>query len=144
MVSIVVAGVSCSPSATRSAHGTSTSNFDIRTEEPLVSTEATGAIDSAQQERCLQFAPSDEPVFLYAETLSVADIRRIVVVTAVTDVRLPDHDATEQVLWCSTTSPDGTRVAQFWVTSTNESEVLCNAGVLSSITPAQRDYFFCQ
>jgi hypothetical protein len=142
IVILGVAGVSCSETATRAPEGTTTSIVEMRTSEPTSSTTAT---DSAEQ-RCMQFAPSDHRLFFKAATLSIGDIRGIVVATpppTPTSLLLPGHDSSEQALMCWSTSTDRTSVAQFWVLNGGESQVLCIGPLQVTVPPEQVGNFLC-
>ena len=139
-------GASCSETATRAPEETTTSIVEIRTAEPTSSTTAsTMAVDSAEQ-RCMEFAPNDQLLFAKAETVSIADIRSIVVATpppTPTSLLLPGHDSSEQALMCWSTSTDRTTVAHFWVTSTGDSQVFCTEKFLEPASPDQVANLVC-
>ncbi len=87
----------------------------------------------------MHFAPSGFAVFAKAETVSIADIRNIVVVTpppTPSSLLLPGHDASEEALMCWATDGDVTYV-QYWVTSSGDSKVLCTTRLVDSIPPRQ-------
>jgi hypothetical protein len=94
----------------------------------------------------MQFAPTDHRLFAKAETISIGDIRSIVVATpppTPTSLLLPGHDSSEQALMCWSTSADGTSVAQFWVLSNSESRVFCTATFLQPVSPEQLGDMLC-
>ena len=146
IVIFAVVGASCSETATRAPEETTTSIVEIRTAEPTSSTTAsTTVVDSAEQ-RCMQFAPNDQLLFAKAETVSIADIRSIVVATpppTPTSLLLPGHDSSEQALMCWSTSTDRTTVAQFWVASNGESRVFCTEKFLEPASPDQVANLVC-
>ena len=88
----------------------------------------------------MQFVPKDHRLFARAETISIGDIRCIVVATpppTPTSLLLPGHDSSEQALMCWSASTDRTSVAQFWVTSSGESRVFCTEKFLEPASPDQ-------
>ena len=87
----------------------------------------------------MQFAPRDHRSFFKAETATIGDIRGIVVGTlppSPTSLLLPTYDSSEQALVCWSTSSDRTTVAQYWVTSNGESQVLCIGTLPKTAVPA--------
>ena len=77
-------------------------------------------------------------MFLKAETVTINDIRNIVVATpppTATSLLLPEHAASEEALVCWSTSADRISVAQFWVTLGGESRVFCTARFLKAVSP---------
>ena len=143
LVAIVIfgfVGASCSETATRAPEETTTSIVEIRTAEATSSaTGSTTAVDPAEQ-RCMKFAPSDHRLFAKAQTVSIRDLRSIVVATpppSPTSLLLPGHDSSEEALMCWSTSTDRTSVAQFWVTSDGESRVFCTEKFLEPASPEQ-------
>ncbi len=92
----------------------------------------------------MDFAPSGYDQFARAETVTIADIRNIVVVTpppTPPSLLLPGHDATEAALMCWAT--DGATFVQYWVTSNGESKVLCAMRPADSTPPEQIQNLFC-
>ena len=142
VASVSVLGVaSCSDTATQGRVGPTTSIVETGTPIPAVSPtpESTGATESAEQ-RCMHFAPSDHQLFLKAETVTIKDVRSIVVATlppTPTSLLLPEYTASEPALMCWSASADRTSVANFWVTADNQSRVFCTAKFLQTVTPQQ-------
>jgi hypothetical protein len=138
IVAGAVVGTSCSDAVTQAPAGTSTSIVEFRESEPSSeTTELTTSVNS-DEARCMNFAPSGFGVFSRAETVSIGDIRNIVVVTlppTPSSLLLPGHDAAEEAVMCWATDGDATFV-RYWVTSGGESKVLCISRVADS-TPAE-------
>jgi hypothetical protein len=130
-------GASCSDSETHPLAGTTSSIVEVKESDPS-STVGSSTVLSSEQ-RCTQFAPSDQRSYFKAETATIGDIRGIVVGTLPppsTSLLLPTHDASEQALVCWSTSSDGTSVAQYWVTSNGESQMLCVGTLPRTAVPA--------
>ena len=130
---------SCSDTATESPAGTTTSIVDTGTPvATLLPASASTGVTETAEERCTNSAPSDQPVFLKAETVTISDIRSIVVATpppTPTSLLLPEHAASEEALMCWSTSADRISVAQFWVTAAGEARVFCTVRFLEAISP---------
>ena len=139
IVTLGAAVASCSETVARAPDETTTSIVEIRTAEPTSSTTGSTTLVVSAEQRCMQFAPSDQRLFAKAEAVSIGDIRNIVVATlppTPTSLLLPGHDSSEQALMCWSTSTDRTTVAQFWVTTTGDSRVFCTEKFLE---PASAD-----
>lgn len=136
----VLGVVSCgSDRATQSPVGTTTSIVETGTPVATLppASASTEGTESAEQ-RCTHFAPSDHPVFLKAEMVTINDIRNIVVATlppTPTSLLLPEHAASEEAVMCWSTSADRISVAQFWVTLGGESRVFCTVRFLEAVSP---------
>ncbi len=129
-------GASCSDSETHPLAGTTSSIVEVRESDPTSTVEPSTVLSSEQ--RCMQFAPSDQRSFFQAEKVTIGDIRGIVVGTLPpppTSLLLPTHDSSEQALVCWSTSRDRTSVAQYWVTSNGESQVLCVGTLPKTVLP---------
>ena len=93
----------------------------------------------------MDFAPRGFGVFSRAETVSIGEIRNIVVVTpppTPSSLLLPGHDAAEEAVMCWATDGVATFV-QYWVTGTGESKVLCITRVADSTPPEQIQRLVC-
>jgi hypothetical protein len=144
--------VSCSAATTQGPVESTTSMVELsvlKTSVPEPSATPTptlsapegslGGTDSAEQ-RCMRFAPSDHQLFLKAETVTVDDVRSIVMVTVSptpTSLLLPELGASDEALMCWSSSADRTSVAQFWVTTDDQWRVLCTAKYPKAVTPEQ-------
>ena len=129
-------GASCSDSETHPLAGATSSIVEVRESDPTSTVEPSTVLSSEQ--RCMQFAPSDQRSFFQAEKVTIGDIRGIVVGTLPpppTSLLLPTHDSSEQALVCWSTSRDRTSVAQYWVTSNGESQVLCVGTLPKTVLP---------
>ena len=108
----VLSVVSCGDTAARSAVAPTTTIVETATPvATLPASSSTDVTESAEQ-RCTHFAPNDQPMFLKAQTVTISDIRNIVVATlppTPTSLLLPERAASEEALMCwstlSTESP---------------------------------------
>ena len=143
VVPLGVLGLSCSETASNESTATTTSIVETGTS---VATPLSTAVANSDEGRCMRFAPSDHRVFVKAQTVTIADLRNVVVATpppTPTSLLLPDHAASEEALMCWSTSGDGTSVAMWWVTNDNRSRMLCVGGGTNALPQSQADVFRC-
>lgn len=142
---LVLAGTSCSDAATQAPAGPTSSIVEIRQSQTSSATTGPPTSGNPDEGRCMEFAPSGFGVFSRAETVSIADIRNIVVVTlppTPSSLLLPGHDAAEEAVMCWATDGAATFV-QYWVTSSGESKVLCTTRVAESTPTEQIEHLAC-
>ena len=145
IVAGAVVGTSCSDAVTQAPAGPTTSIVEFRESEPSSATTGLTTSVNSVEGRCMDFAPRGFGVFSRAETVSIGEIRNIVVVTpppTPSSLLLPGHDAAEEAVMCWATDGDATFV-QYWVTGSGESKVLCITRVADSTPPEQIERLVC-
>jgi hypothetical protein len=102
-----------------------------------VSAVPSTAPDDPVATKCLSVAPTNYAKYFTSETLTVAEIRAIVVNTLPpppTSLLLPDHEASEKATMCWVTDGAG-HFAQYWLTQDGQIGTVCTTPGLETLQP---------
>ena len=116
----------------------SSSSSSVRSVTTTSAALSTAPIDAAAT-TCESVAPASYTKYFASESVTVAEIRAVVVGTlpaSPTSLVLPDHEPSDTATMCWATDGAG-RYVQYWVTPDGQTKTLCTTSAPETLQPDQ-------